>query len=307
MDETSKQSPHEVHAQRGRRYAVVALALLALIWGFAWVAMKTGVKYADPFTFGALRAGLSAVFLLILLPVLRRPVRPPVKGWTILLGLLQTTGFSGFVMWALKNGGAGKTSVLTYTMPFWLLFMAWVLLGERVRGLQWAAVVLGLGGLVLILSPWKLHGVLNSVLSICTGISWAGSAVVAKLIHKRHKADVFSLTAWQMVAGAVPLIVLALATRGGMPQWTPAFVGVLAYNVLLGNGVAWLLWLFVLRVLPAGTTGLASLVNPVLGVTFAWAILGERPGWAEAGGMALILLGIAVLTIREAARSRLRN
>ncbi|HLA81730.1 MAG TPA: DMT family transporter, partial [Thermoleophilia bacterium] len=82
--------------------------------------------------------------------------------------------------------------------------------------------------------------------------------------------------------------------------------GALAYNVILGNGVAWLLWLFVLRVLPAGTTGLASLANPVLGVTFAWAVLDEQPGWAEALGMALILLGIAVLTLREAARRPLR-
>jgi drug/metabolite transporter (DMT)-like permease len=209
-------------------------------------------------------------------------------------------------MWALETGGAGKTSVLTYTMPFWLLLMAWSVLGERLRGIQWVAVILALGGLVFILSPWKLHGVVSSVLAVCTGISWAGSTVVAKVIHKRHQVDVFSLTAWQMVLGTIPLVIIAVATGGGMPVWTLEFVGALAYNVILGNGVAWLLWLFVLRVLPAGTTGLASLANPVLGVTFAWAVLGERPGWAEVLGMALILLGIAVLTLREAARRPLR-
>jgi drug/metabolite transporter (DMT)-like permease len=291
--------------RRSRRSALAALIILAFIWGFAWVAMKVGLTYADPFTFGALRAVLSAVFLLILLPVLHRPIRPRALGWTALLGLLQTTGFSGFVMWALVSGGAGKTSVLTYTMPFWLLLMAWPVLGEKIRGFAWVAAVLALGGLVLILSPWKLHGVLSSVLAVCTGISWAASAVVAKLIHKRHQVDVFSLTAWQMVIGAIPLVIVAFATGGGMPDWTPTFIAVLAYNVLLGNGVAWLLWLFVLRVLPAGTTGLASLANPVLGVTFAWLVLAERPGWAEAVGMALILLGIAVLTLREATRKPL--
>jgi drug/metabolite transporter (DMT)-like permease len=203
-------------------------------------------------------------------------------------------------MWALASGGAGKTSVLTYTMPFWLLLMAWAFLGEKVRGFQWVAVTLALAGLVFILSPWALRGVVSSILAVCTGISWAASAVVAKIIHQRHQVDVFSLTAWQMVVGAVPLTIIAIAVGGGWPEWTPTFLAVLAYNVIVGNGVAWLLWLFVLRVLPAGTTGLASLANPVLGVTFAWMLLGERPGWAEAIGMALILLGIAVLTIREA-------
>ncbi len=296
------QQPIQRSVTHSRRLAVAALIVLAFLWGFAWVAMKVGVTYADPFVFAAIRAALSAVFLLILLPVLRRPVRPQVLGWTALLGLLQTTGFSGFVMWALVSGGAGKTSVLTYTMPFWLLLMAWAALGEKVRGFAWVSVVLALGGLLFILSPWKLHGALSSALAVCTGISWAGSAVVAKVIHRRHKVDVFALTAWQMVIGAIPLVIVAFVTGGGMPDWTPKFIAALAYNVLLGNGVAWLLWLFVLRVLPAGTTGLASLANPVLGVTFAWVILAERPGWAEAAGMALILLGIAILTLREATR-----
>lgn len=297
-------SPGQVQreARRGRREAAAALVLLALMWGFAWVAMKIGATHAPPFTFAALRALLSAVFLLALLPVLKRPLRPKAIALTAVLGLLQTTGFSGFVMWALASGGAGKTSVLTYTMPFWLLLMAWVALGEKVRGWQWVAVALAFTGLVFILSPWALHGVVSSILALCTGITWATSAVVAKILHRRHQVDVFSLTAWQMVFGAVPLTIIAVAVGGGWPEWTPTFLAVLAYNVIVGNGVAWLLWLFVLRVLPAGTTGLASLANPVLGVTFSWILLGERPGWAEAIGMGLILLGIAVLTVREVVR-----
>lgn len=301
---SAQDSPNGLGRARphGRRFAFIALALLAFIWGFAWVAMKIGATHAPPFTFAALRAVFSSVFLLALLPILGRPLRPPSLFWTTLLGMLQTVGFSVFVMWALVTGGAGKTSVLTYTMPFWLLLMAWAVLGERLRGLQWVAVVSALAGLVFILSPWELRGVTSSILAVLTGVSWAGSAVVAKVIHKRHPVDVFSLTAWQMIMGVVPLVIIAVATGGGMPEWTPTFIAVLAYNVILGNGVAWLLWLFVLRVLPAGTSGLASLANPVLGVLFAWAVLGERPGWAEAVGMTLILLGIAVLTVREALR-----
>jgi len=289
-------------ATRARRYALVAFVLLALIWGLSWPLMKLTMQYAQPFSFAAMRAVISAAVLLAALPILRRPWRPPPLGWTALLGLFQTAGFAGLSFWALETGGAGRVSVLTYTMPFWLLLLAWVFLGERVRGLQWLAAVLALVGLVFILSPWELRGVASSLLAIATGLAWAASAVVAKMIHKRHRVDVFALTAWQMALGAVPLLVIILVTGFESPQWTPAFVGLLLFQVALSNGVAWIIWLLVLRVLPAGTTGLASLANPVLGVLFSWLILREQPAVVEGVGMALILLGIAVLTVRGALR-----
>ncbi len=285
-----------------QRLAVGALVLLALIWGYAWVAMKVALGYTEPFTFAAMRAVLSAVFLMLVLVVLRRPLKPRALGLTALLGLLQTAGFAGLVMWALHSGGAGRTSVLTYTMPFWLLLMAWAALGERLRGLQWVAVALALGGLVFILSPWRLHGFASSMLALGGGLCWALSAVVAKLIHKRHTVDLLSLTAWQMMLGAVPLVIIALLTATKAPVWTGSFIWALAYNVVLANGLAWVLWLFVLKALPAGTTGVSSLANPVLGVIFAWIQLGERPGRVDAIGMTLIVVGLAVLTAWELIR-----
>ena len=166
--------------RRGRDMGALALALLALIWGYNWVVMKVGLQYTQPFTFSALRTFLGAASLFALLLVLRRPLRPPPLRWTIAIGLLQTTGFVGLMMWALESGGAGKTSVLTYTMPFWLLLLAWAFLGERLRGVQWLAVALALCGLVLVLEPWRLQGTFSSLLAVAGGLSWACSAVVVK-------------------------------------------------------------------------------------------------------------------------------
>ena len=300
---SSSASPPPLTARR-RRYALVAFVLLALIWGLAWPIMKMSLDYAEPFSFAALRAVLSAVVLLGAVAASRRSLKPPPLGWTALLGLFQTAGFAGLGLWALETGGAGKTSVLTYTMPFWLLMLAWVFLGEKVRGLQWPAIGLAFVGLIFILSPWALQGVVSSILAIATGLAWAAGAVVAKIIHKRHRVDVLSLTAWQMLLGAVPLVVVAFATGYEAPDWSASFAWLLAYNVLLSNGLAWILWLFVLKVLPAGTTGLTSLANPVLGVLFSWLLLGEQPLLVEAIGMTLILLGIALLTLRGALAAR---
>ena len=61
---------------------LLALALLALIWGYNWVVMKQGLRYSQPFTFAALRSFLGAVTLFMLLPILRKPLRPKALGLT---------------------------------------------------------------------------------------------------------------------------------------------------------------------------------------------------------------------------------
>ena len=283
---------------RGRDLGFAALILLALIWGYNWVVMKIGLEYAQPLTFAALRTFLAALGLLALLAVLRRPLKPVALGWTICIGLLQTTGFVGLLTLALQTGGAGKTSVITYTMPFWLLLLARLFLGERVRGLQWAAVAMALAGLILVLSPWQLQGTLSSVLAMCGAVCWAASAIVVKQLQRRRHVDLLSLTTWQMLFGSIPLVVIAALTWNGGPDWTGILVLTLAYNVVLGNAVAWLLWLFGLRSLSAGAAGLGTLATPVIGVAAAWLQLGERPTAGEAAGMALIVGALALVTVR---------
>jgi drug/metabolite transporter (DMT)-like permease len=267
---------------------------------------KVGLEYSSPFTFAALRTVIAAAGMFVLLLALRRPLRPPRLGHTALIGLLQTTGFAGLAMLALAGAGAGKTSVLTYTMPFWLLLLAWAFLGERLRGLQWLAVVMAFAGLVLVVGPWRMNDLLPSVLAVAAGCSWAGSAVVVKLLQRHEKVDVLSLTTWQMILGGVPLLVIAVIAPDAPTDWTIAFIGSLAYNALLANGVGWLLWVFALRELSAGAAGLGTLAVPVLGVLTAWLQLGERPGAAEAAGMTLIIAALALITVRGVAGGRRR-
>ena len=196
---------------------------------------------------------------------------------------------------ALHDAGAGKVSVLTYTMPFWLLLLAWIFLGERLRGVQWLAVALAFAGLVLVVRPWALDGVVSGVLTLLGGFAWAASALVVKLLQRKHTVDVLSLTTWQMVFGSIPLIILAVLTYSGGPVWTSGFVWGLAYTVILANAVAWFLWLYALHALPAGAAGLGTLAIPVVGVVAAWIQLGEVPTLVEGIGMILIIGALAVL------------
>ncbi len=290
-----------------RRLAVGALLLLAVVWGYNWAVMKIALEYSEPFTFAALRSFFGAVALLVLLPILRKPVRPKALGLTAVLGVMQTTAFVGLLTWALVNGGAGKTAILTYTMPFWLLLMAWVTLGERLRGFQWVAVALALCGLILVLTPWRLEGGWSELMAVGGALFWAGSAIVAKLLRKRHEVDLLSLTAWQMLLGSLLLIVIAFFAWSGPPVWSGTFIAALLYNVLGGSALAWILWLYILHALPAGTAGLGTLLTPVIGIVAAWIQLGERPGVSEGLGMIAIVSALLLTVVWEIRSGRGRR
>ena len=296
----------DARSASARRLGVAALAVLALIWGYSWVVTKAGLQYVQPFTFAAMHTSLGALSLLALMAALRRPLRPRAVRLTLVVGLLQTTGFQGLTLWALADAGAGRVAVLAYSMPFWLLLMAWAVFGERLHGLEWLAVGTALAGMVLVLAPWDLRGTWSSVLAVSAGVVWAASSMVVKVLHRRHHVDVLSLAAWQMLVGSVPLMIIAAATWEQAPAWSTTLVLSLAYNVLLANAVGLCLWMYTLRALPVGDAGFGTLAIPIVGVVCAWIQLGERPTMVESVGMTLVIAALAVAAARGATAKRSR-
>lgn len=284
--------------------AVAALLLLAVIWGYNWVVMKQALAFIGPFQFGAVRTFLAAVFLFALLWLLKKPLRPQHLLRMTVIGVLQTSGFTGLIIWALVEGGAGKVAVLTYTMPFWVMVLAWPMLGEKIRGMQWLAALASVGGLVCILEPWHLHGsLLSNALAVMAGVCWALAVVLAKrLHHQAPEMDLLSFTAWQMLVGSLPLVMTGLLIPAAPIQWTPYLFGALAYNIIACNALAWLLWLFALRRLPAGVASMISLLAPVIGVLAAWMQLNEVPSRLEMAGMLLIAMALAIIAIHSMRR-----
>lgn len=287
----------ETGSARGKvYYAGVAFVALSLIWGYNWVVMKEVLKYAGPFDFAALRTVLGAAALFTVLLLQRKPLKPVALKTTFFFGLLQTTAFMALTQWALVSGGAGKTAVLSYTMPFWVLLLAWPLLNERIRGWQWIAVALAAGGLLLIFEPWNMQGtVASSLMAVTAGLAWGASTIVAKRLRDRVRVDLLSLTAWQMLLGSLVLVAIALLVASEPILFTPYFIGALIYNAIFATAIAWVLWLFVLEALPAGMAGLGMLIVPATGVLAAWLELGETPSRAELAGMLLIAVALVVL------------
>lgn len=269
------------------------LALCA-VWGFSWIAMKIALAHAHPFDFAAQRLVLGAVLLFAVAAATGRRIALPDYRIAAWLGLLQVGAFVLLSHFALLVAGPGKTAVLTYTMPFWMLLFAAGLLGERMRGAQWVSVCLAFAGLVLIVSPWKLTSLEGSLLAIGSGAVWALAAVLSKKWPARG-ADLLALTAWQLLFGAIPFVFLALGHEHAATRWNAEYAWALFYSTVFATAGGWLLWTFVLANAPAGVAGLNSLGVPVFAVAASWFLLGERPPPHEFAGMALIGLALALL------------
>lgn len=288
--------------QNNRKHTIrafMALMVLSVIWGYNWVVMKSALQYAGVFQFIALRITIGAVCLFAIVFSLRKPIKIKHIGTLILLGLLQSSGFTGLLMWALVEGGAGKTSVLTYTMPFWVMVLAWPLLGEKIRGLQWPAAILSAMGVLFILDPLHLGtDGFSMMLAVMSGVSWALSVIVAKKLHQRAPdLDLLTLTAWQMLFGAIPIVIAAVLIPAPAIQWTPYFIGAVIFNSVFCNALAWLLWLYALQRLSAGIASMATLLAPVIAVVAAWLQLNEVPSTTESIGMVLILMSLVIISI----------
>ncbi|MGD0475323.1 MAG: DMT family transporter [Candidatus Velthaea sp.] len=279
--------------KRGDPLAYAAILVLASIWGYNWVVIKVATHDADAFSVSAIRTAVGAACLFGALIATRRSLRPPPFWPTLTLGLMQTTIYTVLQVLAIATGGAGKTAILFYTMPFWIVIIAWPVLHERISRSGAIALVLAAAGLALVATPLDLtHGLISKALAVVGAVIWAASSVYAKLVNSKDGTDLLALTMWQMFLGSLPLIAVATLNPNRHVAFTPAFLLAIGYIALLGTGLAWLLWMFLLARLPAGIVGVASLLTPVVGVCAAWLQLGERPGSLELCGMVCIVAAL---------------
>ena len=219
--------------RQGRAGVYLALVVLALVWGYTWVAIKIATQDASPYVVAGARMGIATLILFALLALMRRSLKPTPFVPTLVLGLLQTTGWTLLQTIAVSQAGAGKSAVLGYTMPFWTALLAWPFLGERITGLRWLALTLAALGLAFVVAPLDARSFFADALAVAAGISWGASAVWAKRLRARYDVELLQLTAWQFVWGTIPLVAVMLVI-GGPIHWTQSFVAALAFMSIGG-------------------------------------------------------------------------
>ena len=290
-----------VHTRRG---AYLALVALTLIWGFNWIALKFALARADPVILNVHRTWIAVIVLFAILLWQRHPFWPTSWVAVIVTGFFQTSvNFSATTL-ALAGGGVGRTSVLVFTMPFWTLVIAWPVLHERVRGSQWVAVAFALAGLTLVVEPWNWRGDLAPKLwAVLSGFGWAAGTVATKYFQRGRALDPLNFVAWQMLAGVIPITALPFLLGTPTPQWSATYALLLLYVGAVSTGLAFLLWITILRFLPAGTASLNMFAIPVIALVSSMLVFGERLTPTEWLGIASIGAGLAIISM-NALRAR---
>ena len=286
------------------RAAWIGLLILTVVWSLNWSVMKVAMRDSGPFTFSALRYVIGTLVLFALLAVRRNALKPTPWLPTIVIGLMQTNAFQALAQWALVSGGAGKTALLAYTMPFWVVPLAWWWLHDKPGPRRWLCIAIAAAGFICVVEPWRPLGEPRSImLAMLAGLAWAIATVLSKRLFEQHP-DVtpLRLTAWQMLIGTIGLVILMSLIHERAVAWTGAYIAALLYNGLLSSGVCWVLWALVVQKLSANAAGLTSLAVPVAGVLFAWGLLHEQPSGSEWIG--IVLIGVALFVLNFVRRMR---
>ena len=173
---------------------VVFLGGAIVCWGANWTVMKLALGHSTPLWIGAVRYILGAVVLFVIL-ALRKGVRLPPRGdvsIVVSVGLLQMLVNTTLIIFALRFVPPGRSSVLGYATPLWVVPLA-MLLGERPTMRSLGGTFLGLAGMALLFSPSSLNWddrqvVFGQVLLIFASIAWS-----ICIIHIRgHRWDASS-------------------------------------------------------------------------------------------------------------------
>ncbi len=290
------------------RGALLLMALTVTLWGFSWIIMKHLSSFIGPFDLVMARYALAFLVLFAILLVTRQSLKLPPFWLTLGIAVFQTTAFQCLCQLALVSGGAGHVVMLAYTMPFWVVLFAWILLGDRpTRRHLWAFLLAGLG-LFAIIAPWQgLGSMTGSLLALAGGACWGIGTVLAKMMFQRHTPNVLNLTAWQMLLGAILTWPITLAFPQQDIVWEPVLFWGVAYMAIIASGLGWWLWLSVVRRVSATVAGMSSLGVPVLTVILAWLLLSERPTMLELIGVAFIMAGLVAVNLPGPRRKALRR
>ncbi|MFF1791065.1 EamA family transporter [Kitasatospora sp. NPDC058243] len=277
---------------------VLLTAVAPLAWGANYYVTHAYLPADRPLWGAALRALPAG---LVLLTLSRRRPHGPWWWRSALLGLLNTAVFFVLLYLASQLLPTSTAATVMAASPLAMLLTAWALAGQRPHRAHLVGAVVGLGGVAL-----TLLGVGGAVSG--AGLAASAAAMLVSCVgyvlaaRWREGADPLAVTSWQLTAGGLMLLPLAVAAEGAPPAMDARTLPAFGYVALVATALAFALWFAGLRHLPAGTVGLLGLLNPLAGVLLGAGLAGEGLGTRQVCGLALVLAGVLLGHPRGPAR-----
>lgn len=275
------------------------LLVTAFGWGINWPMMRLVLGELPPLTARALSGFVGALVAFAAAALLRERLRPPAGQWGTLLisTTLNFSAFSGLSILCVKLLDASEAVIVVYTLPLWAVLLAWPLLGERPTPARIAALVIGLSGVVVLMSG-QLHfdQGWTTLAGVLCGLGASILFALGTVLTKRRPLAMPQLAAvaWQIGLGTIPLAALSLTEE---PHWsglTPGVWAGLAYLATIPLSLGYYTWFRALRLLPASTATIGSLLVPIIGVCLAALVLGEPLGIRQITALVLTVGGVAL-------------
>ena len=286
-----------------RRSALLLFAVIVVAWGLTWTITKTLVQSVSPLWITAIRSAIATVALAVLLFARREMIVPRRGDLPVIFvnSIFHMVAFSALVAFGLQFAAVGRSIVLGYTTPLWVIPAAWLFLGERMTPQRSLGMALGLCGLGVMFNPFAFNWsdadtLAGSGCILLAALCWAVSIVYVRA--HRWISSPFQLVFWQTLLATLVVSVLALL-KDGVPHltWNAQLVGLFLFSGIIGTALAYWAMATVNRSLPAAVTSLGLLATPVVGVASSAIILGEVITTDLIVAMLLILGGIALGTI----------
>ena len=287
---------------------VVALATVYVVWGSTYLAIAIAIETIPPFLLGGVRFLLAgaAMFAWSSRRGDRVGDRLGPRQWRAALvvgGLLLAVG-NGGVSWAEQSIPSGLAALIVATVPLWIALWARMLLGQRLRPLAVAGLVVGLGGVAVLVQPGGGSGSVAGVVAVLvSALAWGGGSAWSR--RAALPARPLVATSMQMLAGGAVLL-LASALNGEWSGFAPAAVSgrslwALAYLVVFGSIVAFTAYMWLLRSTTTALTSTYAYVNPIVAVLLGWAVLGEAvtPAMVLGGGVIVVAVALIVTASSE--------
>jgi drug/metabolite transporter (DMT)-like permease len=276
--------------------------LFVFIWSTGFLIAKFGLPYAPPLTFLEWR---YAAALVLLLPIIwlaraRWPASRAQTAHIAISGLLVHAVYLSGVWCAIELGMPAGLSALIVGLQPVLTAFAGPWLGERVGVRQWTGLLLGLAGVALVVgSKILLTGLSGPSVALCV---MALFGITLGTLYQKRFCPRFDLRTGAFVQYAASLVVtlpFALVFEDGRIDWTPQLIFALTWSVLaLSLGAIFLLFVLIRRGAATRVVSLFYLTPPTTAL-MAWLIFGESLSALAIVGMALAVLGVALVVTKS--------
>ena len=298
---------------RSRARLVLAFAIIYVVWGSTYLAIRWTVETLPPFFTSGVRFLLAGTAL-FLLGRWRGASRPTPVQWrsAALLGFLFLTIGNGAVAWAEQRLNSSLAALLITTEPLWIVLLDWWRRGGvRPSWTVGLGVVLGFAGVCLLIDPTRafsgagIH--LPSALAIiCGSFTWA----VGSLLVARRGVDVpaspLLATGMQMLMGGAIMLAVGLA-RGELAGFDSATVsarslGAFGYLVVFGAIVGFTAYTYLLKHASPTAASTYAYINPLTAVVLGWALGRERLA-AHTLVASAVVIGAVILVLTSRTRA----